>query len=73
MHGGKYKDKGAFAEYVTTDSKHVWHVPDALPLDQAATFTALVLTVFQTLIQTQGKPWPPANEGGWVGVAIDPH
>ncbi|KAL1406699.1 Zinc-binding oxidoreductase alcohol dehydrogenase [Vanrija albida] len=68
VHGGKYKDKGAFAQYVTTDAKLVWHVPDSLPLDQAATFTAPFLTAVQTLIQTQHRPWPPASEGGWIFI-----
>lgn len=44
VHGGKYTDIGAFAEYARAESELVWEVPAELALEDAAAFSMGVLT-----------------------------
>lgn len=36
VHGGKYPDRGSFAEYVKTDSELLMKIPEGLSDEQAA-------------------------------------
>ncbi|KAH8103402.1 GroES-like protein [Cristinia sonorae] len=70
VHGGQYKDRGAFAEYVKTAAELVWEVPEGSISDvQAATLGCGAWTAVQTLFhptrlglveppdQTPNKEW----------------
>jgi NADPH:quinone reductase-like Zn-dependent oxidoreductase len=37
VHGSQYKDRGSFAEYLKTDAGLVWHIPENLSYEEAAT------------------------------------
>jgi len=73
VHGGAYKDRGAFAEYVKADADTVWKIPDdSVSFEQAATMGVGPLTAVQGLFHPErlGLVEPPERvaEETWVFV-----
>jgi NADPH:quinone reductase-like Zn-dependent oxidoreductase len=44
VHGGKFYDKGSFAEYARAENELVWKVPEGLELEDAATYPLALIT-----------------------------
>lgn len=44
VHGGKFYDKGSFAEYARAESELVWKLPENLDLKEAASFPLALIT-----------------------------
>ncbi|CAD6588290.1 MAG: hypothetical protein CYPHOPRED_004329, partial [Cyphobasidiales sp. Tagirdzhanova-0007] len=59
VHGGLFKDKGAFAEYAKVESDLMWKVPDAIKMENAAMFATAWMTAAQALVLSQGHSFPP--------------
>ena len=38
VHGGKFPDRGSYAEYLKVEQEMLWKVPEGLEMDEAATF-----------------------------------
>ena len=38
IHGGQFKDQGAYAEYAKAQSDLIWKVPEGLGMPEASTF-----------------------------------
>ncbi|GAA6058544.1 hypothetical protein JCM10212_006983 [Sporobolomyces blumeae] len=50
VHGGRWEDRGSFAEYVATDSTLVWRVPESVSFEEAAASGGIApLTAMQAL------------------------
>ncbi|CAE6445640.1 unnamed protein product [Rhizoctonia solani] len=69
VHGGKYKDNGAFSQYAKADSDLVWKFsPSALSFEEAATMGCTLWTSIQAFYNHMGldEPFsaPPKNE--WI-------
>ncbi|WWC61459.1 uncharacterized protein I303_104043 [Kwoniella dejecticola CBS 10117] len=67
VHGGIYKDRGSFAEYLRAESDLVFKVPEQLKLEEAATFGIGWGTAGQVIIHSQGHEFPPSkvNSDDW--------
>ncbi|WVN88002.1 uncharacterized protein L203_103200 [Cryptococcus depauperatus CBS 7841] len=61
VHGGWSKEEGPYAEYAIVESDLCFVVPESLKLEEAATFGAGWVTAAQTIVQRQGKAFPPAD------------
>lgn len=53
VHGGKYADRGSFAEYLKTDARLVVTVPEDVELERAASvgvggYTAAQVSIYKT-------------------------
>ncbi|KAI0797122.1 GroES-like protein [Abortiporus biennis] len=73
VHGGVYKDRGAFAQYVKTAGELVWKIPDdSLTFEEAATMGCGLWTSVQALFHPGrlGLVEPPEKVFGehWVFV-----
>ncbi|KAH8103403.1 GroES-like protein [Cristinia sonorae] len=73
VHGGQYKDRGAFAEYVKTAAELVWEVPESSTSDvEAAAMGCGAWTAVQTLFHPTrlGLVEPPDRTPGeeWVFI-----
>lgn len=70
VHGGKYKDRGAFAQYVKIESDLVWKFsPSVLSFEQAATMGCALWTSIQTFYNRLGLNDPFASSNSpseWV-------
>ncbi|KAF8760123.1 NADPH quinone reductase [Rhizoctonia solani] len=69
VHGGNYKDRGAFAQYAKADSDLVWKFsPSVLSFEEAATMNCALWTVIQAFYLRMGLEEPssalPKNE--WI-------
>ncbi|KAF8709703.1 NADPH quinone reductase, partial [Rhizoctonia solani] len=69
VHGGNYKDRGAFAQYAKADSDLVWKFsPSVLSFEEAATMNCALWTVIQAFYLRMGleepSSAPPKNE--WI-------
>lgn len=58
VHGGLYPDRGAFAEYLRTDSDLVWRIPDDMDATTASTYGISAVTAMQALHARHGLPRP---------------
>jgi NADPH:quinone reductase-like Zn-dependent oxidoreductase len=47
VHGGKFSDKGSYAQYLKVAADMCWKVPDSVPGDSAATFGTAYITAAQ--------------------------
>lgn len=47
VHGGLFKNKGAYAQYAKAQSDLVWKVPQGLDMDKASTFGVAWVTACQ--------------------------
>ncbi|KIR68814.1 hypothetical protein I312_100089 [Cryptococcus bacillisporus CA1280] len=61
VHGGYFKDEGSYADYAAVDSNMCFVVPEGMKLEEAATFGVAWVTACQTIIQRQGKAFPPGD------------
>ncbi|AFR97565.1 enoyl reductase [Cryptococcus neoformans C23] len=61
VHGGYFKDEGSYADYATVDSDMCFVVPEGMKLEDAATFGVAWVTACQTIVQRQGKAFPPGD------------
>ena len=70
VHGGKDKDRGAFAEYVKADSDLVWKFStDAVSFEGASTMNCALWTVIQAFYHRMGLNEPVRATGDeWVLV-----
>ncbi|WOO80715.1 Protein TOXD [Vanrija pseudolonga] len=68
VHGGKFKDRGSYAEYLRVPADLVWKVPDSVQLQDAAALGVALGTSIQAIIQSQGNPFPPANVDRWYFI-----
>ncbi|WVQ77953.1 hypothetical protein IAT38_000033 [Cryptococcus sp. DSM 104549] len=59
VHGGWAKDEGAYAQYARVESDLCFKVPEGMKLEEAATFGIGWWTAVQTIIDHQGKAFPP--------------
>ncbi|KAI5451117.1 Zinc-binding oxidoreductase alcohol dehydrogenase [Naganishia albida] len=70
VHGGKFTDKGSFAEYARVQSDLLWKVPSSGPvgLREAPTYGVGFTTAAQVLYTRLGLPYPPAKADGseWI-------
>lgn len=62
VHGGMFPN-GAAAEYTKVQSDLLWKVPEGQKMDEAATFGIGWLTALHALLLSQGKSFPPAQDG----------
>lgn len=71
VHGGLYPDRGAFAEYLRTDSDLVWKIPDDMDATTASTYGISAVTAMQALHARHGLPRPGEhlNENKEPGTA----
>lgn len=64
VHGGKYKDRGAFAQYAKADSDLVWKFStDTISFEQAATLGCAFWTSIQAFYHRMGLHEPSSNTG----------
>ncbi|WVN88983.1 uncharacterized protein L203_104198 [Cryptococcus depauperatus CBS 7841] len=61
VHGGWSKEEGSYAEYAIVESDLCFIVPESLKPEEAATFGVGWVTAAQTIVQRQGKAFPPAD------------
>lgn len=61
VYGGKFPDRGSFAEYLVTEPSMCWRVPDGVQQDAAAAYGVPLFTAFQALQHSQHQPWPPVR------------
>lgn len=71
VHGGKFQDKGAFAEYTRVESDLLWKVPEkgSVGLREAPIYGIAFTTAAQILYNRQGVSYPPAkkiSDDEWV-------
>jgi NADPH:quinone reductase-like Zn-dependent oxidoreductase len=66
VHGGLFKDRGAFAQYLKVPANLTFPVPEGMSPREACTFGIPFYTAFHALKYSQKGPWPPAKEGSWV-------
>lgn len=57
VHGGLYPDRGAFAEYLKTDSDLCWRIPAEIEDTAAATYGISAVTAMHALNARLGLPW----------------
>lgn len=56
VHGGLYKDRGAFAEYLKTDADLAWKIPDTIDDTAATTYGVSAVTAVLALEGRLGFP-----------------
>ncbi|CAE6477090.1 unnamed protein product [Rhizoctonia solani] len=69
VHGGNYKDRGAFAQYVKADSDLVWKFsPSTLSFEEAATMNCALWTSIQAFYHRMGLdgPFSASQKNEWV-------
>jgi NADPH:quinone reductase-like Zn-dependent oxidoreductase len=66
VHGGKFLDKGSFAQYLKVPADLTFAVPDGLKPEEAATYGVPYFTAFHALVHSLKHGWPPAKHNGWV-------
>jgi len=70
VHGGKFTDKGSFAEYLRVQSDLLWKVPSSgsVGLREAPTYGVGFTTAAQVLYTRLGLPYPPqkADNSEWI-------
>nr|XP_019013228.1 uncharacterized protein I206_01293 [Kwoniella pini CBS 10737]OCF52009.1 hypothetical protein I206_01293 [Kwoniella pini CBS 10737] len=67
VHGGIYKDKGSFAEYLKAESDLIFKLPEQTKLEEAPTYGIGWGTAGHALIHSQGHEYPPSkvDAGEW--------
>ncbi|CAE6366180.1 unnamed protein product [Rhizoctonia solani] len=71
VHGGNYKDRGAFAQYAKADSDLVWKFsPSTLSFEEAATMNCTLWTSAQAFYHRMGlsEPFSASPKNEWVLV-----
>ncbi|KAL1411665.1 hypothetical protein Q8F55_002630 [Vanrija albida] len=72
VHGGKFKDRGSYAEFLRVPAHLVWRVPNGVGLPEAAALGVALGTSIQALVQSQGVALPADGEGapdrGWYFI-----
>lgn len=58
VHGGLYKDRGAFAEYLKTDGDLAWKIPVHIKDEEAVTYGVSAATAMLALNIHLGLEWP---------------
>ncbi|KAF9876688.1 hypothetical protein CkaCkLH20_06096 [Colletotrichum karsti] len=58
VHGGLHRDRGAFAEYLKTDSDLAWRIPQSVSNEEAATYGVSAVTALLAINVHLGLPWP---------------
>ncbi|KAJ9094733.1 hypothetical protein QFC21_005891 [Naganishia friedmannii] len=70
VHGGKFEDKGSFAEYARVQSDLLWKVPSSGPvgLREAPVYGVGFVTAAQVLYTRLHLPYPPqkADRSDWI-------
>lgn len=61
VHGGLYRDRGAFAEYVKADADLAWKIPAEMDDTEATTYGVSATTAMLALNGRLGLPWPGEN------------
>lgn len=61
VHGGLYKDKGAYAEYLKVDGDLAWKPPASMSDADASTYGVSAATAMQALFTKLDLPWPTAQ------------
>ncbi|QRV87248.1 Zinc-binding dehydrogenase [Ceratobasidium sp. AG-Ba] len=68
-HGGNYKDRGAFAQYVKAQADLVWKFsPSSVSFEEAATMGCALWTSIQAFYLRMGlaEPSAPSDKGEWI-------
>ncbi|CAD6575708.1 MAG: hypothetical protein TREMPRED_001474 [Tremellales sp. Tagirdzhanova-0007] len=70
VHGGKFKDKGAFAEYLKQEETLLWIVPEQVKMEEAAGTCVGLSSAAMAIYLRQGVPMPPAKrtDNAWYIV-----
>ncbi|KAJ9105049.1 hypothetical protein QFC19_003681 [Naganishia cerealis] len=72
VHGGKFTDKGSFAEYARVESDLLWKVPSSgdVGLREAPIYGIGFSTAAQILYTRLGLPYPPqkADNSDWIFI-----
>ncbi|GMK57894.1 hypothetical protein CspeluHIS016_0407280 [Cutaneotrichosporon spelunceum] len=68
VHGGHYKTRGAFAEYLKVPADLTFPIPDDMPTEEACTFGVPFYTAFHALKYSQKGAWPPGLDDSWFLV-----
>jgi len=58
VHGGMYRDRGSFAEYLKTDGDLAWKVPEGITDEDATTYGISAVTAILALSVHLGLPLP---------------
>ncbi|KEP53701.1 putative zinc-binding oxidoreductase ToxD [Rhizoctonia solani 123E] len=69
VHGGNYKDRGAFAQYAKADSDLVWKFsPSVLSFEEAATMNCALWTSIQAFYYHMGldEPFSASPKNEWI-------
>lgn len=64
LQGGKFEDRGSYAEYLKADSTRIWRVPASLGDKAAPQYGVGFLTAAQVLYNRQSVPYPPQKVSG---------
>lgn len=67
VHGGLYRDRGAFAEFLKTEGDLAWKIPPGVSDEEAATYGVSAVTAVLAVNVHLGLPWP-----GEAGNEQDP-
>ncbi|TXT07235.1 hypothetical protein VHUM_03405 [Vanrija humicola] len=68
VHGGKFNDRGSYAEYLRVPGDLVWKLPAQVELQDAAAIGVALGTSIQAIVQSQGNAFPPAQASGWYFI-----
>ncbi|KAG9096729.1 hypothetical protein FS749_007852 [Ceratobasidium sp. UAMH 11750] len=69
VHGGMYKDRGAFAQYTKAQANLVWKFsPSSISFEEAATMNCAFWTAIQTFYHRMdlAEPSAPSTKGEWI-------
>lgn len=58
VHGGLYRDRGAFAEYLKTEGDLAWKIPPGVSDEEAATYGVSAVTALLAVNVHLGISWP---------------
>lgn len=62
VHGGLYRDRGAFADYLKTEGDLAWKIPPGVSDEEAATYGVSAVTALLAVNVHLGLPWPGEAE-----------
>ncbi|KAK7702215.1 hypothetical protein SLS64_009793 [Diaporthe eres] len=62
VHGGLYRDRGAFAEFLKTEGDLAWKIPPGVSDEEAATYGVSAVTAVLAVNVHLGLPWPGEAE-----------
>ncbi|KAK2613270.1 hypothetical protein N8I77_000192 [Diaporthe amygdali] len=72
VHGGLYRDRGAFAEYLKTEGDLAWKIQPGVSDEEAATYGVSAVTAMLAVNVHLGLPWPGVAEKNQDTAASTP-